>query len=65
MLSFYLNQSGNFSACQVLAGEALVLGETSFLIFLSSVWSSNFLSFLTFKGLFLWKIPWEQAFPIG
>ena len=45
-VSFYVTQ---FSETEVFAGEALVLGEISFLILLSSVWTTDIFSLLILK----------------
>ena len=47
----------NFSESEAFAGEALALGDISFLILLSLVWTSDIFSLLTLKTCILWRIP--------
>ena len=58
----------NFSEYEAFAGEALVLGEISFLILLSLVWTSDLFSLLTLKASIFIEDPQskkKQTFPIG
>ena len=55
----------SFLENKAFAGEALVLGEISFLIYLSSVWTSDIFSLLTSNMYSYRGFPWEEAFPIG
>ena len=54
----------NFPESEVFDGEALVLGEISFLILLSLVYISDIFSRLTLKHLFLKRIPLKTNIPI-
>ena len=47
------------------AGEALDVGEMSFLILLSSEWTSGIFSHLTLKTFIFIVNPRQQTFPIG
>ena len=50
-----------FSESKVYAGEALVLGDTSFIILLSSAWTSDIFS--KSKNMYFYiGFPWEQIF---
>ena len=54
----------NFSASEAFVGEAFVHGEISFLILLSSVWTSDIFSLLTKKKhLFSLRIPLRTNIP--
>ena len=56
-----------FSDREAFAGKDLVLGEISFLILLSFVWTSILFSHLKLKKkrFYFYKgFPWEQTFPI-
>ena len=59
-----LSMKLTFSENEAFVGEALVLGEISFLILLSLELFSDFLS-LTLKTYFYSGFPREQTFPIS